>query len=130
MPEIKDTGKVWIRGESGTVFAIKVDDRVFVPGLEESHSIEYGLRGENLCVDLHDAPNRTRLARLFPLNLPPRHPAALFSGFTKTKHCDTRIISFQDEGVVTQIVKGKDYEESGVGEMTSRDFWNWLGWDS
>lgn len=54
MLEIKDTGKVWIRGKPGTTFAVKVDDKVFVPGQEEGQSIEYWLEGKFLCVDLHD----------------------------------------------------------------------------
>lgn len=130
MPEIKDTGKIWIRGQVGTVFALRVDDRVFVPGQEETQSIEYWLNEGNLCIDLHDASNRIRLARCFPLNLNPKHPAALFSGFTKTKHDDTQVVLFDDEGVITRMVNNPEYEENRVGEMSSRDFWNWLGWSA
>ncbi len=59
MPEIKDHGKVWMRGKPGTSFAVKVDGRVFVPGREEGQSIDYWLEENFLCVDLHD-PDRTR----------------------------------------------------------------------
>jgi len=128
MAEIKDTGKIWIRGQVGTVFAVRVDDRIFAPGVEDSQVLEYWLTDLNLCVDLHDRSHQIRIARLFPLNLTPKHPAALFSGFTKTKHDDTEVVLFEDEGVITKIVKGREYEENGVGEMEPREFWDGLDW--
>ena len=71
MPEIKDIGKVWIRGKTGTSFAVKVDETVFVPGQEEGQSIEYWLEENSLCVDLHDPDQNLRIARRFPLDLRP-----------------------------------------------------------
>lgn len=124
MAEIKDTGKVWIKGRVSTAFAIKVDDKVFVPGQEEGQSIEYWLEDHALCVDLHDAANETRIARRFPLSLEGRHPATLFNGFHQTKHCDTTVILPGDEGVRETRISGDTYRERNAGSLDSRAFWN------
>jgi len=124
MPEIKDSGKVWIRGKLGTSFAIKVDEKVFVPGQEEGQSIEYWLKENCLCVDLHDPDQSTRIARRFPLEMVATHPATLFNGFKKTKHADVKIIAYEDEGVVQKIFKNEEYAECRIRNMTRDSFWN------
>ncbi len=127
MPEIKDDGKVWIRGKTGTSFAVKVDDKVFVPGQEEGQSIEYWLEGNFLCVDLHDPNKKVRIARRFSLDLAPIHPATLFNGFNKTKHADVKVITYEDEGIAEKIFNNKGYSESGVQSMDRNDFWQQAG---
>ena len=85
MPEITDSGKIWIKGQSHTSFAVKVDDTVFVTGKEEGPALEaHWIEKSHLCVDLHDPKQGSRIARRFLLNQKPTHPAALFSGFNKT----------------------------------------------
>ncbi len=127
MPEIKDSGKVWIRGKTGTSFAVKVDEKVFVPGREEGQSIDYWLEEKFLCVDLHSPDQRIRIARRFPLNLEATHPASLFNGFNKTKHADVKVITFADEGVIEKIFKGEEYAEGNIQSMRREAFWEWAG---
>lgn len=127
MAEIKDNGKVWIRGQVGTTFAVKVDEKVFVPGQEEGHSIEYWL-GENfLCVDLHSLEQGIRIARLFPMSLEATHPATLFNGFNKTKHADVKVITYEDEGVVEKIFKGEEYTKENIKNLNRDAFWQLAG---
>jgi hypothetical protein len=123
MPEILDTGKVWLRGRPGTSFAIKVDDKVFIPGLEESQTLDYWVDTDSLCVDIHDPAHKIRVARRFPLDLPPLHPATLFNGFNKTKHADVKVIGHEDPGVMQRVFEGTGYESAGIAEMPPKDFW-------
>ncbi len=130
MPEIKDTGKVWIRGQAGTVFAVKVDEKVFVPGQEEEQSIEYWLEGNFFCVDLHGIDQNIRIARRFPLDLQATHPASLFNGFKKTKHADVKVITYEDEGVAEKIFKDEEYAEGNMQSMSRDVFWQRAGFSS
>ncbi|MDH5761596.1 MAG: hypothetical protein OEZ51_01325 [Nitrospinota bacterium] len=127
MPEIKDTGKVWIRGKPGTAFAVKVEDKVFVPGQEEGQLIDYWLEGDFLCVDLHNPIKKVRIARQFPLGLQASHPATLFNGFKKTKHADVQVITFQDEGVREKAFEEERYLELAVHTMDRKTFWRCAG---
>ena len=127
MAEIKDEGKVWIREQPGTVFAVKVDDKVYVPGREDRACIEYWLEGDFLCVDIHNPDHKTRIARKFPLNLEAIHPATLFNGFTKTKHADVRVITFEDPGVDEKLFKDQDYLQAEVQSMSRETFWQRAG---
>ncbi len=127
MQEIKDTGKVWIRGQAGTTFAVKVDEKVFVPGQEERQSIEYWLEENFLCVDLHGPGQNIRIARQFPLSLEATHPASLFNGFKKTKHADIKVITYEDEGVTEKIFKDEEYAEGNIQSMTRNTFWQLAG---
>lgn len=127
MPEIKDHGKVWIRGKPGTSFAVKVDEKVFVPGQEEGHSIEYWLAGNFLCVDLHNPNQKIRIARRFPLELEAIHPATLFNGFNKTKHADVKVITFEDEGVGERIFRDEEYTKGNIQSMDRDAFWQLAG---
>ncbi len=127
MPEIKDNGKVWIRGKPGTSFAVKVDEKVFVPGQEEGQSIEYWLEENFLCVDLHSPGQNIRIVRQFPLGLEPTHPASLFNGFKKTKHADVKVVTFEDEGVAEKIFKDEEYAEGHIQNMSRDAFWQRAG---
>jgi len=127
MTEIKDNGKVWIRGQVGTTFAVKVNEKVFVPGQEEDQLIEYWLEGNFLCVDLHNPDQNIRIARRFPLSLKATHPATLFNGFNKTKHADVKVITYKDEGVAEKIFKGEQYVEGNIQNLTRDAFWRLAG---
>jgi hypothetical protein len=127
MPEIKDSGKVWIRGKTGTSFAVKVDEKVFVPGQVEGQSIEYWLEENFLCVDLHSSDQNIRIARRFPLDLEATHPASLFNGFTKTKHADVKVITYEDEGVAEKIFMNKEYVEGNIQNVGRDAFWQLAG---
>lgn len=123
MPEIKDHGKVWMRGQFGTSFAVKIDDRVFVPGREEGQSIDYWLEENFLCVDLHDPDRKLRIARRFPLAMAATHPATLFNGFNNTQHADVQVATFEDEGVEERVFKDNGYTQSRVQDMSREAFW-------
>ena len=125
MPEIKDNGKVWIRGQVGTTFAVKVDEKVFVPGQEEGQSIDYWLKGDFLCVDLQNPDKYIRIARRFPLSLEATHPATLFNGFNKTKHADVKVITYEDEGVAEKIFTGG--EHGNIQNLPRDAFWQLTG---
>ena len=127
MSEIKDYGKVWLRGKPGTSFAIKVDEQVFVPGQEEGQSIEYWLEGDSLCVDLHSLEKAIRIARLFPMSLEATHPATLFNGFNNTKHADVKVITYEDDGVSEKTFTGEAYAEGNIQNLTRDAFWKLAG---
>lgn len=131
MPEITDSGKIWIKGHSRTSFAVKVDDKVFVTGKEEGYiSEECWIEKNHLCVDLHDSKQGSRIARRFALNQEPNHPAALFSGFNKTQHADLVVCTFNDPGVEEFIIRGSDYDHRGVRSMLRAEFWKLAGFPS
>jgi hypothetical protein len=127
MPEIKDNGKVWIRGQVGTTFAVKVDEKVFVPGHEEGQPIDYWLDGDCLCVDLHSPDQNIRIARLFPMSLEATHPATLFNGFNKTKHADVKVVTYEDEGVAEKIFTGEEYTKDNIQNLNRDAFWQLAG---
>lgn len=129
MPEIKDNGKVWLRGQVGTAFAVKVDETVYVPGQEDGQSCDYWLDGEFLCVDLHDPEKEVRIARRFPLTMEPSHPATLFNGFTRTKHADVKVATFEDERVKSRVFQDEDYRKEAIRDMSRDAFWQRSGLD-
>ncbi len=114
MPEVKDTGKVWIRGKSQPTFAIRVDDKIFVPGREENQSVTWWIDEDVLCVDL--CSPGVRIARRFDLNIPPVTPATLFSGFDKTQHGDVKVVVFQE---AEEFIR----REAGIESMDKAAFW-------
>ncbi|MBI4383526.1 MAG: hypothetical protein HY579_05775 [Nitrospinae bacterium] len=103
-PQIEDTGKVWIRGRTRPSFAVRVDEKFFVPGMEEGQTIEYWTEGNCLCVVLSGPAPGTRTARRFGLDLPAVAPAALFSGFEKTRHRDVTAVLWSDPGVEESVM--------------------------
>ena len=128
MPEITDSGKIWIKGQSRTSFAVKVDDTVFVTGKGEDPALEAHWAEKNhLCVDLHDPKQGSRIARRFPLDQKPTHPAALFSGFKKTKHDDLVVCTPNDPGVEEFIIQGDEYQRQQVQSMEREAFWKIAG---
>ncbi len=124
MRSIQDKGKVWFPGSSGPVFALRVEETVFVPGMEEGEIIEYWIDREFLCVDLHDVKGKIRKAKRFSLALLPATPATLFSGFEKTKHADVKVVTTRNSRVEEWEISGIDYDNQKIGSMNSPSFWN------
>ena len=120
MSEIKDTGKVWIPGKTKPTFAIRVDEKFFVPGKEDDYSIDYWIERGALCVDLRG--QGLRIARRFEATLNPTTSASLFSGFEKTKHRDVRVVLFSDPGVLEYI-----NQSPSVKDMDKDSFWKLSG---
>jgi hypothetical protein len=123
MPEIKDTGKVWMKGSVGTAYAVRVDDKVFATGQKEGQSVDLWLDNEGLCVDLHDPKLGERTARFIPLNTPATLNGTLFNGFEKTKHADVLIVSADSVEVKKKSVSGKEYQEGGLNVLDRLTFW-------
>ena len=123
MPEIKDTGKVWMKGSVGTAYAVRVDDKVFATGQKEGQSVDLWLDNEGLCVDLHDPKLGERTARFIPLNTPATLNGTLFNGFEKTKHADVLIVSADSVEVKKKSVSGKEYQEGCLNVLDRLTFW-------
>jgi hypothetical protein len=122
MADIQDSGKIWCKGSTSPVHAVRARNKIFATGKKENQAIECWLDGEALCVDLHDAG--TRIARKFPLNIEPTLSGTLFNGFTSTKHADVTIVSSDQNGVEEKIVTGEIYRTGEYESMNSRDFWD------
>jgi hypothetical protein len=129
MSEIKDTGKVWMKGSVGTAYAVRVDDKVFATGQKEGQSGEFWLDNEGLCIDLHDSKNCERTARFIPLNTPATLHGTLFNGFEKTKHADILIVSADSEGIKEKSVAGTEYRAGGFESLDRLTFWQTI-WKS
>jgi len=123
MAEINDTGKIWIKGRTKPEYAVRVGERVFVPGKEDSDDIKCWVQGEFLCVDLHDKNGERRVARKISLNASASAPAALFSGFEKTKHADVIAVTANEDGVKEFVVEGAKYRNGNIKELHSQKFW-------
>ena len=54
MAEIKDKGKVWVKGSVGTAHAVRIDDKVFATGKAADQNEELWLENDGLCLDLHN----------------------------------------------------------------------------
>ena len=104
--EIQDSGKVWCKGSSRPVHAVRVGNKIFATGKEEGQSIECRVDGDMLCVDLHEPERKVRVARKTPLDLEPTLQGTLFSGFTQTKHADVLIVSSDHDRIEEEIISG------------------------
>jgi hypothetical protein len=129
MSEIKDTGKVWMKGSVGTAHAVRVDNKVFTTGQKEGQSVDLWLDNEGLCLDLHDSKLGERIARFIPLNTPATLQGTLFNGFEKTKHADILIVPTDGEGIKAKSVSGKQYQEGGYNDLDRLTFWQTI-WNS
>ena len=123
MAEIKDAGKVWIKGSVGPVHAVRIDDKIFATGKKEDQSVDLWIKNKGLCLDLHSSKTCERTARFIPLNIKPTLPGTLFNGFEKTKHADVLIVSSNDDKTKEISVSGKEYEEGGFSNLDTKTFW-------
>jgi hypothetical protein len=123
MAEIKDTGKVWFQGAFRPEYALRVDNKVFVPGMEEGDSIDCRVVDNVLIVDLHDRKREKRTLRRFSLDLPAATPASLFNGFEKTQHADVQVVTYKDSGMEELILVGDSYRTESVANMDSETFY-------
>ena len=129
MSEIKDTGKVWMKGSVGTAHAVRIDDKVFATGQKEGQSIDLWINNDALCIDLHNSKLAERTARLIPLDIQASLPGTLFNGFEKTKHADVLIVTPDSEGVKEKTVSGKKYQEGNYSVLDRLIFWQTI-WKS
>jgi hypothetical protein len=129
MSEIKDTGKVWMKGSVGTAHAVRVDDKVFATGQKEGQSADLWIDNKGLCIDLHDSKLGERTARFIPLNTPATLHGTLFNGFEKTMHADVLIVPTDGEGIKEKTVSGKQYQKGGFNTLDRLTFWQTI-WKS
>ena len=124
MEEIQDSGKVWCKGSTRPVHAVRAGNKIFATGKGKDQSIECWVDRDVLCVDLHEPQQETRIARKFSLDLEPTLAGTLFNGFTRTKHADVSIVSSDQESVKEIIISGETYRAGQYNSMSSREFWN------
>jgi hypothetical protein len=129
MSEIKDTGKVWMKGAVGTAHAVRINDKVFATGQKDGQSIDLWVDNDGLCIDLHDSKLAERTARLIPMETPASFPGTLFNGFEKTKHADVLIVTTDSEGIKEKTVSGKEYQEGNYRILDRLSFWQTI-WKS
>ena len=123
MPEIKDSGKVWMKGSVLPVNAVRIDDKIFVTGQKEGQIVELWLENDGLCLDLHDLKKGERMARFIPLNSKANLPGTLFNGFDKTKHADVLIVGCDAVGTKEKSISGIKYQEGRFKNLDPRTFW-------
>ena len=123
MPEIKDSGKVWIKGSVLPVNAVRIDNKIFVTGQKEDQSAKLWLGDEGLCIDLHDFKKGERTARFNPLDSKAKLPGTLFNGFEKTKHSDVLVVAYDAIGSKEKYISGVEYREGGFNTVDHQTFW-------
>jgi hypothetical protein len=122
MAEIIDEGKVWFKGNPGPTYAIRVDEKYFVIGKSEDDHLERWVDGNNLCVDLHNKNEQTRVVRIFQINSVPSIDASLFSGFENTKHAAVKVVVPEDPRVQQFILKDDNYAKVNASILDSKSF--------
>ncbi len=126
MVTIEDTGKVWFKGKFGPEYAVRVGNKVYVPGKSENDTVDYRVVDNALCADLHDKKAGKRVGRRFRLDLPTTTAATLFNGFEKTKHADVMVVTYKDTGVEEYAVQGDVYQNESIAGMEPETFFQWL----
>ena len=122
MEEIKDIGKVWIKGSVGPVHAVRIDDTIFATGKNEDQNIEIWIN-KGLCLDLHNFKKGERTARFIPLYIKPTLFGTLFNGFEKTKHADVLIVASDGIQIKEISISGEQYQAGGFNNLDSKKFW-------
>jgi hypothetical protein len=126
MRTIEDTGKVWFKGTFGPEYAVRVGDKVYVPGKGENDTMDCRVIDNTLWTDLHDKKSGKRVGRRFPLDLPSTTPATLFNGFEKTQHADVMVVTYKDGGVEEITICGETYKNESIAGMEPETFFQWL----
>ena len=123
MAEIKDKGKVWVKGSVGPVDAVRIDNKVFATGKAADQKEELWLENDGLCLDLHNFKKGERTARFIPLDSPAELAGTLFNGFENTKHADVSIVAFDNEGTKEKTISGEEYQNRGIKDLDYATFW-------
>ena len=123
MAEIKDNGKVWVKGYVRPVYAVRIDDKVFATGKAADQKEEFWLENDGLCLYLHNSKKGERTARFIPLNSPAKLSGTLFNGFENTKHADVSIVAFDTEGTKEKTISGAEYQNRGIKDLVCASFW-------
>ena len=129
MPEIKDSGKVWMKGSVLPVNAVRIDNKIFATGQKDDQSAELWLEDDGLCLDLHDFKKGERTARFIPLNSKAKLPGTLFNGFEKTKHSDVLVVACDGIGSKEKSILGIEYQKGKFNTLDHRTFWQTI-WEN
>ena len=78
MAEIKDNGKVWVKGSVRPVYAVRIDAKVFATGKAADQKEEFWLENDGLCLDLHKSKKGERTARYITHNSHAKISGTLF----------------------------------------------------
>ncbi len=119
---IADKGKVWIKGTFKPVYAVRIDQKIFLLGSEMDVEPETRVDNEHLFVDWKDDSKSIRLGRCISLSAPAEIAGTLFNGFDNTKHADILAVNPSGEGTVDKIFKDADFHEKGLAEMNTDKF--------
>ena len=123
MSEIKDTGKVWIKGSAEPVHAVRIDKKIYATGKKEDESVDLWIKNKGLCIDLHNSIKGQRTARFIPLNAKPTLSGTLFNGFVKTQHADVLVVPSFGNDSKEITVSGIKYQEGGFKILDPQTFW-------
>ena len=123
MAEIKDNGKVWVKGSVRPVYAVRIDAKVFATGKAADQKEEFWLENDGLCLDLNNSKKGERTARFIPLNSPAKLSGTLFNGLENTKHADVSIVAFDTEGTKEKTISGEEYQNRGIKDLDYATFW-------
>ena len=129
MLEIKDFGKIWLRGYVKPEYGVRVNDRYFVIGEGEAETPICGLYRNYLLVFLDFKEKKVKLFRRFPLDLKPKSQGTLFNGFIHTKHADITAVTYRDVGVGEFFGKKEDCFLNNSGEMDLKKVMMLAGWE-
>ncbi len=124
MGDIEDSGKVWCKGFTQPIHAVRTGNKIFATGKEKDQNIEYWVDGNILCVDLNEPCRAIRYARKFPLDLESTLSGTLFNGFTRTKHADVLIVRSDHDGIEEKSISGEAYRTGQYEKMNSKEFWD------
>ena len=129
MLEIKDFGKIWLRGYVKPEYGVRVNDRYFVIGEGEAETPICCIYRNYLFVFLDFKEKKFRLFRRFPLDLKPKSHGTLFNGFIHTKHADIIAVTYRDIGVGEFSGDKEDCFLNTSGEMDLTKVMKLAGWE-
>ncbi|PIQ98983.1 MAG: hypothetical protein COV66_13910 [Nitrospinae bacterium CG11_big_fil_rev_8_21_14_0_20_45_15] len=119
---VADKGKVWVKGEFRPVYAVRIDQKIFLLGSEMDDEPEVRVDDHHLYVDWKDRSKSLRLGRCIALSAPAEIKGTLFNGFDNTKHADVLAVNPSGEGVIEKIFKDNAFHEKDLESMGTDDF--------
>jgi len=119
---VTDKGKVWVKGEFRPVYAVRIDQKIFLLGSEMDEEPEVRVDDHHLFVDWIDRSKSLRLGRCISLSAPAEIKGTLFNGFENTKHADVLAVNPSAEGVIDKIFKDSAFHENDLESMSTDKF--------
>ncbi|PIQ97486.1 MAG: hypothetical protein COV67_03930 [Nitrospinae bacterium CG11_big_fil_rev_8_21_14_0_20_56_8] len=126
MKPVDDQGKVWGKGFFRPVFAVRVGDKIFIPGAEEDEEVTCWREERFLVADCLNRNRNRRTLRRLPLDLVPEMTGTLFSGFDATRHADIVAVHPGQEGVEEYVIEGEPYRTHGIENLSPEEARTWF----